>query len=842
MTSKPKRSLEHVISWTLLALAVPLFYWGSFARPELVIGYKTLTWLHSVLELLAIMVAMQIFVAGYRALESSRKGAMVMLGLLFLGVGTLDFLHIMSNADLTDVPVLSSTHSNGLLWLAARTLAAVALLVYVALPDSPVISWLQRRLGLGAVVLAVCLFWGVELFWRSHVSALSEAGLDLPSVETAIACLVIGIHLVNLGVLWRRRRNFRHERFMTMCFTVGLLIISDLLVMKLGIAGKEDVHTIGHVYMVAAYLYLLQSTLNESLRLPLARMAKQHQREKLALSVSPNGILWVNHNGTILEANPAMAVLTGYLEGGMVGKNISIFVPEHLRGQHAEQMQDYFTKSKPGTVTMLDEKLLCHDGSLLPVDISVGFGNEDDEHHAVIYINDLTERKKFEATLHELAFRDELTKLPNRSLFYQLLKQALARAERSGTRVAVLLLDLDGFKSINDSFGHAMGDTLLVQASQRMRSALRESDALARLGGDEFAILLGDLACIPDAAQVASKLLLTLSTAYQVQGLDMTMSASLGLAFFPDDARDGETLLRYADMAMYAAKAAGRNTYCLYSQDMERSVREDMQIHMRLKEAIGRCSLALFYQPQVDVESGVIVGVEALLRWADPVLGQVSPARFIPIAESTGLILPLSDWVLETACTQIAAWTRAGTPVRVAVNFSAQQFRQLDLSKRVADTLRRTGALAQWLDIEITESLAMTHPEKAVDQLNALVALGCRVALDDFGTGYSSLAYLKTLPIHKLKIDKSFMDGIPGDSNDVAISRAIIALARSLGMTLIAEGVETDAQLAFLRQHGCETYQGWLFAKAMTAAELTLLLPAVPAQAGSMIKEEQPQN
>jgi EAL domain-containing protein (putative c-di-GMP-specific phosphodiesterase class I) len=224
--------------------------------------------------------------------------------------------------------------------------------------------------------------------------------------------------------------------------------------------------------------------------------------------------------------------------------------------------------------------------------------------------------------------------------------------------------------------------------------------------------------------------------------------------------------------------------------------------------------------------SDAIVGAEALLRWVDPVLGRVSPDRFIPIAETTGLILSLSDWVLEAACTQIAAWMRAGTPLRVAVNFSAQQFRQPDLSKRVADTLKRTGAQAHWLDIEITESLAMTHPAKAVVQLNALVALGCRVALDDFGTGYSSLAYLKVLPIHKLKIDNSFMDGVPHDANDAAISCAIIALAHNLSMTLIAEGVETDAQLAFLRQHGCEAYQGWLFAKAMTAAELTLMLPA----------------
>ncbi len=298
------------------------------------------------------------------------------------------------------------------------------------------------------------------------------------------------------------------------------------------------------------------------------------------------------------------------------------------------------------------------------------------------------------------------------------------------------------------------------------------------------------------------------------------------MAFYPDDAQDSDALLRYADIAMYQAKQAGRGAYACYSKEMDRRVHEDMRLHTRLKEALAQGILQLHYQPQVDVESGEIVGAEALLRWRDPELGDVSPARFIPVAEATGLILPLSDWVLETACAQIAAWAQAGTPLRVAVNVSAQQFRQRDLPQKVRAALQRTGARARWLDIEITESVAMTQPEQAREQLNALVALGCSVALDDFGTGYSSLAYLKTLPVSKLKIDKSFMDGIPDDANDAAISRAIIALAHSLGLTLVAEGVETEAQLGFLRQFGCQAYQGWLFAKAMPAPELTQRLRA----------------
>jgi EAL domain-containing protein (putative c-di-GMP-specific phosphodiesterase class I) len=270
---------------------------------------------------------------------------------------------------------------------------------------------------------------------------------------------------------------------------------------------------------------------------------------------------------------------------------------------------------------------------------------------------------------------------------------------------------------------------------------------------------------------------------------------------------------------MYQAKQAGRGAYACYSKDMDKRVHEDMRIHTRLKEAIAQGALALHYQPQVDVRTGAVVGAEALLRWNDEMLGQVSPARFIPLAEATGLILPLSEWVLQTACEQIAKWCGDGTPLPVAVNFSAQQFRQRNMPQKVRDALLRTGAPAHLLEVEITESAAMTHPEQAREQLNALVALGCSVALDDFGTGYSSLAYLKALPVSKLKISQDFITGLPHDAGDASISRAVIALAHSLGMTLVAEGVQEQAQLDFLREHGCEVYQGWLFAKAMPAQE-----------------------
>ena len=403
----------------------------------------------------------------------------------------------------------------------------------------------------------------------------------------------------------------------------------------------------------------------------------------------------------------------------------------------------------PRAMGLMDLNLRRQDGRMLPVDISLGHWEDDGTPYAIAYIRDLTERKQLEESLKHQATHDELTGLPNRWLFRLQLDQALARAERSGLHVAVLFIDLDYFKTINDSFGHSTGDTLLVQAGARMRGMLREHDTLARMGGDEFAVLLADLVDPDEAIAVVNKLQASLQTAYFLKNQAVYSGASVGVAFYPDDTTTSETLLRYADMAMFQAKANGRGAYAFYSQDMDRSAHENMQLHTQLKKAMAKNELQLHYQPQVDVETGAIVGAEALLRWFDPVLGHVSPARFIPVAEATGLILPLSEWVLETACQQIAAWTRAGTPLRVSVNFSAQQFRQRDLPKKVHQALLRTGAQAQWLDIKITESMAMTQPEQAREQLDALTAMGCRIALDDFGTGYSSLTYLKTLPIHQ---------------------------------------------------------------------------------------------
>lgn len=825
MQQSHKHPYQLALGLALLALAVPLLGWTAFPSHLLAIEPKQFVFWHGIVELFAVVVAMLVFVTGYRAILSPRKGAVVWLGVAFFGVGLLDILHMMSYAGMPDAITPNSPQKSIFFWLAARLLAAAAMLTYALLPIVPEVSKARKRLALALILSGVCALGYAGLVWPDRLPAFFIQGQGLTPLKIGLEWLVVALNLLALAVFGYRREALAGECLMALSFAVALSAVSELFFMMFGVVDKDSANALGHVYKVLAYLYLFHATFNEALRRPLERLRAQYLREKVTLSAAPDGVLWVDDTGLILMANPAMETLTGYSANELVGQNVDMFLPAHLRARHAQSMRGYFMAPHSRAMGSMDIKLLRRDGQWLPVDISLGYWEDQGARHAIAYIRDLTERKKFEESLRHQATHDELTSLPNRWLFRLQLSQALVRAGRTRLRVAVLFLDLDYFKTVNDSFGHAMGDALLVQAGARIRGVLRENDMLARLGGDEFAILLTDLADVDEAVTVATKLLASLQASYRLQDQDVYSGGSLGLAFYPDDAQDSDTLLRYADMAMYQAKQAGRGTYACYSQDMDRRVHEDMHLHTRLKEALVQGALKLHYQPQVDVKTGAIVGAEALLRWHDSELGDVSPSRSIPVAEATGLILPLSDWVLETACGQIAAWAQAGTPLRVAVNFSAQQFNQRNLPEKVRAALERTGAQAQWLDIEITESVAMTQPEQAREQINALVGLGCSVALDDFGTGYSSLAYLKTLPVSKLKIDKSFMDDIPFDANDVTISRAIIALAHSLGLTLVAEGVETEAQLAFLRQYGCEVYQGWLFAKAMAAEELMGLLP-----------------
>lgn len=432
------------------------------------------------------------------------------------------------------------------------------------------------------------------------------------------------------------------------------------------------------------------------------------------------------------------------------------------------------------------------------------------------------ERKHAEVNLAYLAQYDHLTKLPNRILLKDRLDQALEQSQRDRELVAVLFLDLDRFKDINDSFGHNIGDMLLIEVADRLKTCIRKTDTIARFGGDEFIIILKKVHEASTVANTAQKIITVLEHPFQISGNEIFITTSTGIAIYPHCGEDSDTLIRNADSAMYRAKDRGRNNYQFFTPEMNAMVQKKFKLERELRYALERNEFELHYQPQIDLKTGRVSGLEALVRWNHPKAGMLHPAEFIEVLEETGLIVPVGEWVLETACAQNRKWQECGLPAhKMAVNLSARQFSHASLVETVSNVLERTGLVAaESLELEITESLLMEHTRDNNTILSQLKKMGVIISIDDFGTGYSSLSYLKRFSLDTLKIDRSFVMDVPGDPDDVAIVSAIIAMAHSLRLRVIAEGVETLEQLEFLRSQQCDEIQGYLICKPAPAEEI----------------------
>lgn len=464
-------------------------------------------------------------------------------------------------------------------------------------------------------------------------------------------------------------------------------------------------------------------------------------------------------------------------------------------------------------------------GNKFPVEIIGNYFEYEGQGFKLTLARDITQRKQQEKEVEYRAYHDPLTNLPNRALVMNRLEQSLAAAQRHDRVLAILFVDLDRFKTINDTLGHSAGDLLLQQVGKRLTAAVRKDDTVGRLGGDEFLILVSDLNSAEDSSHVVEKLQAALEQPFEVAEQRLHVTASIGISLFPRDANAGETLVRYADNALYLAKEEGRNTFRYFSPELDARIHDRLLMENELRQAIQRDELFLHYQPQVCLASGRITGVEALARWRNGILGLVPPDKFIPIAEDVGLIMAIGEWVLRRACMDAHRWHSNGlTDVRISVNLSQRQIEQPDFTDRVAQILVETGCDPLLLEFEITESMLMAHPEQAIAKLNILHAMGIKLSLDDFGTGYSSLSYLKRLPLDRLKIDKSFVNGIPNENHDVAIVQATIVLARQLGLTVVAEGVEELAQKEFLIANGCAEMQGYLLSRPVPADALEKFL------------------
>ena len=449
--------------------------------------------------------------------------------------------------------------------------------------------------------------------------------------------------------------------------------------------------------------------------------------------------------------------------------------------------------------------------------------------HYVGNFIDITEQKNAEANMLRLAYHDALTGLPNRFSLHERMEQVIALAKRDRSRLALMLIDLDHFKQINDSLGHLVGDQLLIEVGQRLTASVRESDIVARLGGDEFVVVLNAQETPDTARHMAEKIIGMLSTPVQITNNELRTTPSIGICLFPDDANALDELLKHADVAMYQAKAQGRGRYQFFTPEMQAAVTHRMLIENDLRNALAEKHFILHYQPQVDLRTGRIFGVEALVRWQHPQRGLIPPADFIPIAEETGLIDGIGNWVIETACRQLQIWKSRGLPeLSMSINISVGQFRDTTLAERIRATAHAADIPPHCIDLEVTETMAMACPGETIEVLNALQRQGISLSIDDFGTGYSSLAYLKLLPFNTLKIDRAFVMDIETDANDAGICDVTVLLAHKLGRETIAEGVETAGQLKFLLSIGCEKVQGYLISKPLPADAAEAFIRANP--------------
>lgn len=532
-----------------------------------------------------------------------------------------------------------------------------------------------------------------------------------------------------------------------------------------------------------------------------------------------DAILLISNN-RFIDFNPHAASMFACSTDELRRSSITTFLPmnqQHGGMDSASTLASYVQAAENGNPQFFEWQFQRLDGSLFDAEVSLNVTRFDDETITLAIIRDITERKLAESKLIRQANFDTLTGLPNRILAIDRLAESIKRAHRSKSRVAVLFIDIDHFKTVNDSLGHSVGDEMIIEVAQRLKRCVREGDTAARFGGDEFMIILNDIDEIINVEPVVDKILATMNTPFFLAGQEFFLGASVGVSAFPDDGEDAQVLLRNADAAMYKAKEAGRNTFQFYAPEFNQQAKERVQMEVNLRKALERDEFFLTYQPQIDIQTGEITGAEALIRWQSPELGLVQPDQFIKVAEDTGMIIPIGEWVIRTACRTAKAWQETlGLQLRISVNVSQRQFASSELITQVSKILRETALAPHLLELEITESLLMDDSDKTLDIIHAFKQLGLSLALDDFGTGYSSLSYLKRFPFDVLKIDRAFVNDITHGVDEAGLCMAILAIATTFHMSVVAEGVENEEQLAFLHTSGADVAQGFFFSKPLT--------------------------
>ena len=554
------------------------------------------------------------------------------------------------------------------------------------------------------------------------------------------------------------------------------------------------------------------------------RAEDQLRMNATVFETASEGILVTDAKNRVLTVNPAFTRITGYEPEEIVGKDPNILSSGRHSPEFYSLMWEQIKRKGFWSGEIWNRR---KDGSIYPEWISIVEMRDEKNDEVKEYVavfSDISQRKRDEEQIRRQANYDALTGLPNRSLFFDRLNQAVISARREKWLLGLLFVDLDRFKAVNDTFGHVMGDEILQEVGERLKECVRDSDTVARLGGDEFVVLAQDLAEVNDAALVADKIIEQMAMPFSINGRKVSLGASIGITIYPEDTNSAEEMMRNADMAMYRAKEGGRNRYQFFTVGMQEQVRERVELEQDLRQAIERNEFELHYQPIIDAESGALTSVEALLRWKHPKKGMISPDIFIPLAEDGGMIIAIGNCVIEEACRQLREWRDDGFDFTVSVNVSSRQLSKEFSHWVVSSILKEHGVRGEWITLEITEGLLMDDSPEVMEWLNGFKNLGVSLSIDDFGTGYSSLSYLKRFPVDVLKIDRSFVRGLPDDDGDASLVDAILAMAQSLGVQVVAEGVETEPQSTFLKNLGCDRLQGFYYGKPMPDSELRVWL------------------
>ena len=785
-----------------------------------------LVW-HQLLETLSIVVSALIFAVGWNTYRLHRQRNILLVSCAFLGVAIADFSHMLSYRGMPDFITANGVEKAIDFWLLARYLAALALLLVAWLPwrpadkdnSSATRGW---RLASMLAMLALLLPAHLIFLWRPEwVPQTFIEGQGLTPFKVAAEYGVIAIHALSIVLL---ARNLRHPGNIDAKLLIAALlamIMSELLFTRY--SSVTDLYNLGgHLYKVVAYLVLYRVMFVETISAPYHALDEARGEAQAIVEAIPDQLFELDEQGRCLRVHTPQQGALFDEHNSPLGQRLVDLLP----AEAADSCQRALDEARHEGFSNGRQLLLGSAEQGRCFELSIAVLRKGDSDRYVVLVRDISQRLRDQRHIEHLAHFDALTGLPNRTLFASLIEQALGLCQHNQQALAVLFMDLDHFKNINDLLGHPVGDAVLVEAARRIRPLLREEDTLSRQGGDEFLLVL-PYADAQQAAHLAERIQAALAAPCQLQGHNLRLSASIGIAMFPEDGGTVDSLARHAEIAMYRAKQEGRDQYAFFTADMHNQAVRTLQLENALREALPRGELQVYYQPQLSAD-GRLVGAEALLRWQHPQLGWISPAEFIPIAEHSGQILAIGEWVLRTAAAQMKRWLDQGYPAHtsVAVNLSMAQFRAPSLFELIGDVLCDSGLPAHCLELELTESVAMHKPDSVVQVVQRLRALGVRLAIDDFGTGYSSLSYLKRLEVHKLKIDQSFVRDINRSGSDQRIVQAIIGMAHGLGMLTLAEGVETREQLQQLLAMGCQEVQGYLFGRPLPAAEFDALVRA----------------